>query len=139
MTTRFRFVSALAFLFALGVLQTTPAMAQTKPAAAAAEKFGMTEARAAVMALPEVKVWEEQRRAEAAKAEGGQPPGGILTSQRPLKGVKHWAVTLYNNPQVEAKKWAVFLVRAKDGKIFVEAESGKVITLEDWRKTRPAV
>ncbi len=138
MTTRFRFVSVLAVLFALGMLPNTSAMAQTKPAAAA-EKFGMTEARSAVMALPEVKVWEEQRRAEAAKAEGGQPPGGILTSQRRVKGVKHWAVTLYNNPQVEAKKWAVFLVRAKDGKIFVEADSGKVITLEDWRKTRPAV
>lgn len=139
MTKRFRFVSVLALLIAIGVFHDTPAVAQTKPAAAATEKFGMSEARSAVMALPEVKAWEEQRRAEAAKSEGGQPPGGILTSQRPVKGVKHWAVTLYNNPQVEAKKWAVFLVRAKDGKIFVEADSGKLITLEDWRKTRPAV
>lgn len=114
-----------------------PTRAQDKPAAT--EKFGLTEARAVVSDLPEVKVWQEKRRAEADKAGPGKPPGGILTSMRPVKGVKHWAVTLYENPQTEARKWAVFLVRARDGKIFVETDEGKLITLEDWRKTRPAV
>jgi hypothetical protein len=33
----------------------------------------------------------------------------------------------------------VFLVRARDGKLFVEADGGRLKSLEDWRKTRPAV
>ncbi len=101
--------------------------------------YGLQEARELVMELPEVKAWQDKRREEAAKKEGGGPPAGILTGQRAVKGVKHWAVTLYENPQTEARRWAVFLVRAKDGKIFVETEPGSVQTLEAWRKTRPAV
>ena len=53
--------------------------------------------------------------------------------------MKHWAVTFYEDPQTVAKVWAVFFVRAKDGKIFVQGQDGGTVTLEDWRKTRPAV
>lgn len=136
MNTRSMLVRALMAGLLLSVLPGVSVHAQDKPAA---EKVGLTEARAIVADLPEVKAWEEKRKAEAAKAGPGQPPGGILTSLRPVKGVKHWAVTLYENPQTEARKWAVFMVRARDGKIFVETDQGKLITLEDWRKTRPAV
>lgn len=136
MNLRSMLVRALTAGLMLFALPGVPAYAQDKPAA---EKIGLTEARAIVADLPEVKAWEEKRKAEAAKAGPGQPPGGILTSLRPVKGVKHWAVTLYENPQTEARKWAVFMVRARDGKIFVETDQGKLIPLEEWRKTRPAV
>ncbi|MFO1320952.1 MAG: hypothetical protein U1F52_15170 [Burkholderiales bacterium] len=133
-------VHAASLALAIAASASSPAWAQTaSKAAVAAEKFGLTESRAAVLALPEVKAWEEKRREQAAKDTTGAPPGGILASRRMLKGVKHWAISFIEDPQVSARKWAVFVVRAADGKIFVESEGGKLITLEDWRKTRPAV
>lgn len=117
------------------------AAAKSKPAqpAQAADKFGLPESRAAVLALPEVQAWHDKRKEVAAGMKNGLPAGGIIAARRMVKGVKHWAVSLIDDPQSEAKKWGVFLVRASDGKIFVEAAEGKLITLEDWRKTRAAV
>lgn len=134
-------VHRVTLFLALAVFLPLPAWSQTpaKAAPAAAEKFGLMESRAAVMALPEVKAWEEKRREQAGKETTGAPPGGILTTRRLIKGAKYWAVSLIENPQTTANKWAVFVVRAADGRIFVESEGGKLITLEDWRKTRPAV
>lgn len=131
---------AMLFL-ALAIVLPVPALSQpaAKAAPATAEKFGLMESRAAVMALPEVKAWEEKRREQAGKDTTGAPPAGILTSRRLVKGAKYWAVSLIENPQSTANKWAVFVVRATDGRIFVESEGGKLISLEDWRKTRPAV
>jgi len=108
--------------------------------APAATDIGMQQARDIVMALPEVQVWQDKRREEAEKRDkAAGPAAGILTGQRQVGKAKHWAVTFYENPQTEARKWAVFLVRARDGKLFVEADGGRLKSLEDWRKTRPAV
>ena len=114
-----------------------PALAQGKTAAAGVD---MQKARALVLELPEVKAWQDKRADEAAKRQAGSPPaGGILTGLRQVQGVKHWAVTLYEDPQTSARKFAVFLVRARDGRIFVESDAGKPETLEQWRSRRPAV
>jgi hypothetical protein len=95
----------------------------------------MDEARALVLDLPEVKAWQEDRR-KAAEADRKAPAtGGILTGSRMPMGKKHWAVTFYTNPATSPEKWATFLVRASDGKLFVESEGGKPIPLEQWRKT----
>lgn len=100
----------------------------------------LPEARAIVMELPEVKTWqtERQSRVDTQKAMGekGAPPvAGVLTGRREVGKAAYWAVTLYDNPQLDPKKWAVFLVRATDGRIFVEGNDGKPVALDQWRKT----
>jgi hypothetical protein len=94
----------------------------------------MDQARALVLDLPEVKAWQDERR-KAADADRKAPAtGGILTGSRMPMGKKHWSVTFYTNPATSPEKWATFLVRASDGKLFVEGEGGKPVTLEQWRK-----
>jgi hypothetical protein len=114
-----------------------PASAQTAKPAARAE-LDLQEARSLVLELPEVKAWQDARREENKARTDGKSSGGVLTGLRNLKGVKHWAVTFYKDPQTAPKKWAVFLVRAKDGRIFAEKEDGGVQTLDEWRKAQPA-
>lgn len=141
-----RLLSCLLPVIALSMPASTAWSAQpdTAPGSTAAtagnaeDRYGLRESRELVAALPEVKAWQEKVNA-APKAANGSPPGGILTAMKRIDGVKHWSVTLYENPQVDAKRWAVFLVRARDGRIFVQTEDGKIITLEAWRKARPAV
>lgn len=129
--------AALATLLAATVPATLEAFAQegSRPRSGAVD---LQQARNLVNDLPEVQVWQEARREEAKQRKDGQSTGGMLVSARDVKGVKHWAVTLYQDPQTAPKKWAVFLVRAKDGRVFVEQDGGRMIPLEDWRKTRPA-
>ncbi|MCU0868349.1 MAG: hypothetical protein MUF30_01935 [Burkholderiales bacterium] len=108
--------------------------------AAAPNKIDMAKARALVLELPEVQAWQQARREAAAReAKGGLASGGILTGRRPIGGRDGWAVTFYEDPQVTAKKWNVFLVRASDGAVFVEAGEGRPpLTLERWRATAAA-
>jgi hypothetical protein len=140
--TALRFL-ILPFWIATSLVAGPMAMAaETKPAAKAPApaEIGMQQARDIVLGLPEVQAWQDKRREEAEKRDkAAGPAAGILTGQRLVGKVKHWAVTFYENPQTEARKWAVFLVRARDGKLFVEADGGRLKSLEDWRKTRPAV
>jgi len=120
----FRRVAAILLLSFL-----IPAFAQ-----GAGKAVSMDEARALVLELPEVKAWQEERR-KAAEADRKAPAtGGILTGSRMPMGKKHWSVTFYTNPATSPEKWATFLVRASDGKLFVENEGGKPIPLEQWRK-----
>ena len=113
---------------------------KTAAKAQAGTEIGMQQARDIVMALPEVQAWQDKRREEAEKRDkSAGPAAGILTGQRRVGKVKHWTVTFYENPQTEARKWVVFLVRARDGKLFVESDDGRLKSMEDWRKTRPAV
>lgn len=142
-----RLLSCLLPVIALSMPVSTVWSAQpdNAPGSAAAtagnaeDRYGLRESRELVVALPEVKAWQEKVNASASKAAAGGPPGGILTALKRIDGVKHWSVTLYENPQVDAKRWAVFLVRARDGRIFVQTDDGRIITLEAWRKARPAV
>ncbi len=118
----------IAAAFALATV--APAFAQS-----VSKAVSMDEARALVLELPEVKAWQEERR-KAADADRKAPAtGGILTGSRTPMGKKHWSVTFYSNPATAPEKWATFLVRASDGKLFVEGEGGKPIGLEQWRKS----
>lgn len=113
------------------------ALAETaKPSARAG--IDMQEARTLVLELPEVKAWQDARREETKSRTDGKAAGGILTGLRNVNGVKYWAVTFYKDPQSAPKKWAVFMVRAKDSRIFAEKEGGGVQTLDEWRKAQPA-
>jgi hypothetical protein len=137
-----RSLSLRAFLAAaLGVSLAASAADAPKPRDAAAQSgvVDMQKAKQLVVELPEVATWQESRREAAKTRTDGKPTAGTLVGSREVNGAKHWAITLYEDPQTVAKVWAVFLVRAKDGKIFVKAQDGGTVTLEDWRKTRPAV
>lgn len=121
--------SAAALILSLLSSPLSPALAQ-----GAGKAVSMDEARALVLELPEVKAWQEDRR-KAADADRKAPAtGGILTGSRMPMGKKHWSVTFYTNPSTAPEKWATFLVRASDGKLFVEGDGGKPIALEQWRK-----
>lgn len=39
--------------------------------------------------------------------------------------------------QVDPMKWAVFMVRSTEGRIFVEGDDGKPMPLDQWRKSAP--
>ena len=109
------------------------AVAQTP--ASSKDKVAMGEARTIVLELPEVKAWQEERR-KAAEADPKAPAtGGILTGTRTPQGRKYWSVTFYKNPATQPEKWATFLVRTSDGKVFVEGDGGKPVALEQWRQT----
>ena len=109
------------------------AVAQT--ASPSKDKVAMGEARTIVLELPEVKAWQEERR-KAAEADPKAPAtGGILTGTRTPQGKKYWSVTFYKNPATQPDKWATFLVRTSDGKVFVEGDGGKPVALEQWRRT----
>jgi hypothetical protein len=115
---------------ALTLATVAPAFAES-----VSKSVSMDEARALVLELPEVKAWQEERR-KAADADPKAPAtGGILTGSRTPMGKKHWSVTFYSNPSTSPEKWATFLVRASDGKLFVEGGGGKPIALEQWRKS----
>ena len=131
-------IACTALAFCASTLVATPAaLAETaKPSARAG--IDMQEARALVLELPEVKAWQDARREETKSRTDGKAAGGILTGLRNESGVKYWAVTFYKDPQSAPKKWAVFMVRAKDGRIFAEKDGGGVQTLEEWRKAQPA-
>lgn len=119
----------------LGMAPSASAQTTAKPVARAG--IDLQEARALVLELPEVKAWQDARREESKVRTDGKSAGGVLTGLRNLKGGKHWAVTFYKDPQTDPKKWAVFLVRAKDGRIFAEKDDGGVQTLDEWRKAQP--
>lgn len=109
-----------------------PAFAQQ--AAKPKGRVTMDAARGMVMELPEVKQWQAARQKIADDTKSPTPTGGVLTGRRKLKGREHWAVTFYEDPQTQPKKWNTFLVRESDGRLFVENEGGKLLTLDQWRK-----
>jgi hypothetical protein len=109
-----------------------PAFAQQAPKNK--EKLTMDVARGMVMDLPEVKEWQAARQKISDEKKSPTPTGGVLTGRRKVQGREHWAVTFYEDPQTQPKKWNTFLVRDSDGKMFVDVEGGKPQTLEQWRK-----
>lgn len=113
-----------------------PALGQQAPRPKGA--VTMDTARNLVMELPEVKKWQAARQKIADDTKGPSPTGGVLTGRRTLQGREHWAVTFYEDPQTQPKKWNTFLVRATDGRLFVEGDAGKLLTLDQWRKAAPA-
>ncbi len=118
--------------WSLALLLGGNAVAQT--ASQSKDKVAMGDARTIVLELPEVKAWQEERR-KAAEADPKAPAaGGILTGTRTPQGKKYWSVTFYKNPATQPEKWATFLVRTSDGKVFVEGDGGKPVALEQWRR-----
>lgn len=99
-------------------------------------KIDLQEAKSIVMEIPEVKAWYERKRAEAKIVQGQGVPAaaGVHTARRMVKDQVYWAVSLIENPTTDPTKWAVFLVRAKDGQITVENDTGKPKSLNEWQK-----
>lgn len=96
--------------------------------------IGLSDARAIVLELPEVKTWQEDRRKAAAANPKAPATGGIVSGARTLEGKKYWSMVFYSNPSTQPERWATFLVRASDGVVFVEGNAGKPVLLEQWRR-----
>jgi hypothetical protein len=131
-------IARVALAFCVATLVAVPAALAEKPKASARAAVDMQAARALVLELPEVQAWQDARREETKSRTDGKAAGGILTGLREVSGVKYWAVTFYKDPQSAPKKWAVFMVRAKDGRIFAEKEGGGTQSLDEWRRAQPA-
>jgi hypothetical protein len=109
------------------------ALAQNAPNPAD-KGMGMSDARAIVLELPEVKAWQDERRKAAAANPKAPATGGIVSGARTLEGKKYWSMVFYSNPSTQPERWATFLVRASDGVVFVEGNAGKPVPLEQWRR-----
>jgi hypothetical protein len=109
------------------------ALAQNAPNPAD-KGIGLSDARAIVLELPEVKTWQEDRRKAAAANPKAPATGGIVSGARTLEGKKYWSMVFYSNPSTQPERWATFLVRASDGVVFVEGNAGKPVLLEQWRR-----
>jgi len=134
MKTLSRAACVIAIALCIGPIVSRDLAAQTISQARTKDKLGMDEARALVLDLPEVKAWREERRKAAAADPKAPATAGILTGSRTPGGKKHWSVTFYKNPSTQAEKWATFLVRTSDAKLFVEGENGNPLPLELWRR-----
>lgn len=134
MRSRISLAAVVAAILCLAWFPAGGALAQTATKDAV---NSLAEARDIVLELPEVKDWQADRR-KAAEADPKAPAtGGILTGTRTPQGKKHWSVTFYKNPSTQPEKWTTFLVRARDGKVFVEGDGGKPVELELWRRSLP--
>jgi hypothetical protein len=131
MLTRPAAVVVTALTIALACLGSAIAQNTPKPAD---KGIGLSDARAIVFELPEVKTWQDERRKAAAADPKAPASGGIVSGARTLEGKKFWSMVFYSNPSTRPERWATFLVRASDGVVFVEGNAGKPVPLEQWRR-----
>lgn len=116
-----------------------PATQAPVPAAATAPldaAQGKQQARDALMALPELKVWSDR----IAKNSGGKIHGALVEydpTPKLVNGKKYWQLSFVENGAVAAHNWDSFLVEVGGSTILVEDyNSDKQLTLEQWRATK---
>ncbi len=97
---------------------------------------GKQQARDALMALPELKLWSER----IAKNSGGKTHGALVEydpTPKLVNGKKYWQLSFVENGAVAAHNWDSFLVEVGGNTILVEDyNSDKQLTLEQWRATK---
>ncbi len=98
--------------------------------------LGKQQARDALMALPELKVWSER----IARNSGGKIHGALVEydpTPKLVNGKKYWQFSFVENGAVAAHNWDSFLVEVGGRTILVEDfNSDKQLTLEQWRATK---
>jgi hypothetical protein len=110
--------------------------AQQPGAAPVVDAAGKQQAREALMALPELKVWSDR----IAKNSGGKMHGALVEydpAPKLVNGKKYWQLSFVENGAVAAHSWDSFLVEVGGSTILVEDfNSDKQLTLEQWRATK---
>jgi hypothetical protein len=108
-----------------------------KPAAAApALASAKEQARAALMALPELQAWS----AQIEKSSGGNVHGALIEhdpAPRNINGKNYWQFSFVENRSDAVHRRESFLVAQADGEILVEDfDSDATLTLEQWRRDK---
>lgn len=97
---------------------------------------GKQQARDALMALPELKLWSER----IEKNSGGKAHGALVEydpSPKLVNGKKYWQLSFVENGAVAAHSWDSFLVEVAGNTILVEDyNTDQQLTLEQWRATK---
>lgn len=94
-------------------------------------------ARAAVVALPELRQWS----AFIERRSGGKSHGAVMASgdtPRMVDGKAYWAADFVENGPDAVHRWETFLVDGATGAIYVDdVVEGRMLTLAQWREQRP--
>lgn len=108
------------------------------PAAAVAEPARDKEqAKAALMALPELKTWSAQIE-QASK--GTNHPALMEDGPQTVNGKKYWQLTFAEDGAEAVQRRETFLVAEKGDEILVrDFETDKTLSLAQWRAMRPVV
>jgi hypothetical protein len=137
------FGAIIGFALAAGYRELRAPTAPVPPAASAPVAStpvviapGKQQARDALMALPELKVWSER----IAQNSGGKVHGALVEydpTPKLVNGKKYWQLSFVENGAVAAHSWDSFLVEVGGSTILVEDyNSDKQLTLEQWRATK---
>ena len=95
------------------------------------------EAKAALMALPELKTWSAQIE-QASK--GAHHPALMEDGPQTVNGKKYWQLTFAENGAEAVQRRETFLVAENGDEILVrDFETDKTLSLAQWRAMRPVV
>jgi hypothetical protein len=94
------------------------------------------QAKAALMALPELQAWS----AQIEKTSGGSVHGAVIEDDpapRNINGKNYWQFSFVENRSDAVHRWESFLVAQAGGEILVEDFDGDAtLTLEQWRRDK---
>ena len=95
------------------------------------------QAKAALMALPELKTWSAQ--IEQA-SQGAHHPALMEDGPQTVNGKKYWQLTFAENGAEAMQRKETFLVAERGDEILVkDFEKDTTVSLAQWRATRPVV
>ena len=96
----------------------------------------LSDARAALAALPELKAWS----AHLETSSGGTVHGALIEygpTPKVIGGKSYWQFSYVESTPEAAHRWESFLVGQNTPDILVDdAETDQPITLEQWRKDK---
>jgi hypothetical protein len=95
------------------------------------------QAKAALMALPELKTWSAQIE-QASK--GAHHPALMEDGAQTVNGKQYWQLTFAEDSADAVQRKETFLVAAQGNEILVrDFEKDATLTLTEWRQTKPMV
>ena len=124
-------------LLACGVAACKDEKSATPVAAVAAAPRDQEQAKAALMALPELKAWSAQ--IEQA-SNGANHPALMEEAPLTVNGKKYWQLTFAENGADAVQRKETFLVAQAGDEILVrDFEKDTTVSLAQWRAARPVV
>ena len=106
-------------------------------AAAAAPARDQEQAKAALMALPELKTWSAQIE---QSSNGAHHPALMEDGAQTVDGKKYWQLTFAEDSAEAVQRKETFLVAERGDEILVkDFEKDTNLSLAQWRAARPVV
>jgi hypothetical protein len=98
---------------------------------------GQEQAKAALMALPELQTWSAQIE-QASK--GAHHPALMEDGAQTVNGKRYWQLTFAEDSAEAVQRKETFLVAEQGGEILVrDFERDATLSLAQWRAARPAM